>query len=219
MSINSIYVKTDGYIHCRSMFYTSRDIIPECRTYKFSKGINVLRGGIDSGVWAVSYLLSMYKTNSNDFILNDHTEIVLDGENISLSELSKHTCYMDKSYSLFNTKFSVEDLINKGIKDSSLTLSYDEIVGLFCLNPDRMNKPLNSIGNEFWRASAAVGYCYNKKIFCFSWLTQRRFEYYRKQFEFLFEVLKELNVIVIVPLDKTGKPENGFSIETNYYLY
>ena len=59
MGNRSLIVTNDGYVHCKSRFYTSRDLLSERRTYNFHIGENMLRGEIDSGVWAVSYLLSM----------------------------------------------------------------------------------------------------------------------------------------------------------------
>ncbi len=67
MKILNITIKNEGYIHCKSAFYSSEDIL-SLTEYIFTKGINMLNGDIDSGVWAISYLLSMmYKYTPQDY--------------------------------------------------------------------------------------------------------------------------------------------------------
>lgn len=76
----------------------------------------MLRGEIDSGVWAVSYLLSMYTYKPKDFTIFQPAAAMLDGISVSLSELSKKTCYMDYSYyPLFHSRATVRQLIKRGL--------------------------------------------------------------------------------------------------------
>ena len=65
MKIESIKAINDGYINCKSSFYTTCDVVNEFVAYNFVNGLNILVGDIDSGIWGISYLLSMYKYDNN----------------------------------------------------------------------------------------------------------------------------------------------------------
>ncbi len=111
----NITIKNDGYVACKSNFYSAQDILSssECQ---FSSGINKLQGEIDSGAWAISYLLSMYKYSPDDFVLFETPLIIADDVVMSLEEFSKYSCYMDKVYPLFNSKMPINKLIEKSYK-------------------------------------------------------------------------------------------------------
>ena len=68
-------------------------------------------GEIDSGVWAISYLLSMYKQSPEDFVLFDPPEVTVNNKVISLNELSEYSCYIDNLYPLFSMNKSVKEHI------------------------------------------------------------------------------------------------------------
>ncbi len=199
MKIKDIYVINNGYIHCRSVFYASHDILNKSE-FHFTTGINKLNGEIDSGNWAISYLLSMYKYRPKDFILFEQPQALLNNERISLEELSKFSCYMDIEYPLFSKNTSVRKLVTRGLKDSKLNYSCDDIKNLFQLDNERFERPLKNIGNDIFRAMAAIGFSYNKQIFCFPWLSKIRFEGYHKNLTWLLQTLEDLEKIVIVPL-------------------
>ena len=84
MKIDSIHISNSGYVNCRSGFYYSQDILHRSSVYSFSSGINKLIGEIDSGNWAISYLLSMYKYRPKDFILFEQPNAFVNNELISL---------------------------------------------------------------------------------------------------------------------------------------
>ena len=166
MDIKTLTVKSNGYVDCKSVCYSAHDILNK-PVYEFSENINVIRGDIDSGVWAVSYLLSMYCCSPRDFTLFEKTVICVNGQEIPISEFSKHTCYMDFSYPLFDSQKTVRKLIEKGLKKTGVATSAEEIKELFCLDDQRFERPLKSVGNEVFRAMAAIGYSHNKEVFCF----------------------------------------------------
>lgn len=66
--INRVRFQNEGYVSCRSGFYYALDLLNGDVDYVFSHGINKLRGEIDSGCWAASYLLSMYTCRREDFV-------------------------------------------------------------------------------------------------------------------------------------------------------
>ena len=202
MKINSISIQNDGYVHCKSGFYSAQDILSKCSCYTFLPGINKLIGEIDSGNWAVSYLLSMYGYRPKDFILFEQPIATVNNEPVLLNKLSEYSCYMDNSYPLFSAKSSIKKSIIKGLKQSKSNYSYDDIKNLFGLDGDRIEHSLKGVGNEKFRAMAAIGLAYEKEIFCFPWLSKKQFENYHSNLTELLSILEKLEKIAIVPVGK-----------------
>lgn len=203
MKIEEIKVKNTGYVHCYSNFYTSKDNLEEGLEYHFSVGVNKMNGEIDSGVWAISYLLSMYKYRPNDFILFEDSNVSINDDKVmSLDCLSQYSCYMDRYYPLFTSKKPVNKLIEKGIHDNKLDYLPGEIKELFMITTERYNQPLNAVGNEIFKAMAAIAYCNGKEVFCFPWLSESRFNYYHSNMTFVLDTLGSLKKIVILPVSR-----------------
>jgi len=200
MKKDIIKIRASGYVYCKSEFYSAQDTISENREYTFLPGINNLVGDIDSENWAISYLISMYNCRSKDFIIFDKPKIELNGEAVVISELSATACYMDKSYPLFSSKKTVRQLVLQGIKSNHIELSADEVRSLFLISEDRFDRPLKSVGNEIFKAMAAIAYCNRKEIFCFPWMSYRRYEGYHYNLSGLLEILESLNKVVILPI-------------------
>jgi len=200
MKINTIHIKNDGYVICRSGFYTAQDVLSKHSNYIFTPGINKLVGEIDSGNWAISYLLSMYKYRPGNFVLSEPCQAIVNDEIISLKQLSEISCYMDRRYPLFSAKTSVRKLIMKGLKHSQSNYSYEELRQLFDLDSQRVERPLSQVGNEVFRAMAAIGLAYGKEIYCFPWLSHMRFEYYNRNMTGVLEILADLKKVAIVPV-------------------
>ena len=199
MKIESVNVRNDGYVDCKSGFYTSQDLIYEQTKYSFTTGINWLIGEIDSGCWAVSYLLSMYKWRPKDFILFRDPQVTVNDTVMSLDEISKYTCYLNRLYPLFSTKRPIEKLVMHGIKKNKLDYSPEEIRDLFHMDSERFTRPLTGVGHEIFRAMAAIGYVHNKQVFCFPWLSKKRYDGYNLHMPDLMSILESLKMIVIVP--------------------
>ena len=50
---------------------------------------------------------------------------------------------------------------------------------------------------------AAIGYAYGKQVYCFPWFSRKLFELLPWQSYFLLDMLEELGVIAIVPLENS----------------
>jgi hypothetical protein len=200
MKISDISVKSEGTVFCKSRFYSARDSLSGRSRYSFSQGVNKLIGEIDSGNWAISYLLSMYKYRPKDFVLLDQPEVTVNNKHIFIAELSEFSCYMDRLYPLFSTADSVKTQIRRGLNQSKLSCSYDDIKNLFFLDNERVEQPLSGVGNEIFRSMAAIGFSYEKEIFCFPWFSNSRFEYYHKNLTSLLQILENLRKTVIIPI-------------------
>ena len=96
MKVRNISIKNEGYVYCKSRFYSAHDILSNDSCYTFSQGINKLIGEIDSGNWAISYLISMYTYRREDFVLFEQPKISINNNLFSLDELSEFSCYMDE---------------------------------------------------------------------------------------------------------------------------
>lgn len=205
MKIGNMSIKNEGYVYCKSSFYSAQDILSNDSCYTFSIGINKLIGEIDSGNWAISYLLSMYKHRPDDFVLFEQPQIVVNNKWISLNELSEFSCYMDKLDPLFSDTNSVKEHIIQGLGHSNLNYSYDDIKNLFYMDNERFGRPLKGVGNEVFKAMAAIGFSYKKEIFCFPWLSNRRFESYHENLTTVLQILEKLEKTVIIPVGTSSQ--------------
>ena len=71
---------------------------------------------------------------------------------------------------------------------------------MFQIDNDRFERSLASMGNEIFKAMSAIGFSYNKEIFCFPWLSSKRFNSYHRNLSVLLHILEKLGKIVIVPV-------------------
>ena len=200
MEINEIVIKSEGYIYCKSKFYSACDSLQSYSSYTFSQGINKLLGEIDSGNWAASYLLSMYNHRAKDFVLFDDPIVFVNDQKLPLKDISKFTCYMDNLDPLFLTKASIKQMVKKGLTRSRLGFSCDDIKEMFSIDDERFERPISGAGNEIFKALGAIGVAFNKEIFCFPWLSNRRYAYYHKNLTIVLQALEDLRKIVILPL-------------------
>jgi len=195
-------VGIEGFANCKSNFYTCADGITPFRDYCFSRGINTLNGEIDSGVWAISYFLSMYKYRPEDFVMYSEPKITANNMEVTLDELSECSCYMDRIYPLFSGKKTVKKMITEVLRLQKVDKSVQEIKEMFFLDELRFERPLSQVGNECFRAMAAIGYAHGKKIYCFPWLSKMRFDGYHGNMTGLLHILESLGMIVISPVGR-----------------
>ena len=210
MIINNISIINEGYVYCRSSFYFTQDVISNCNNYNLYPGINILKGEIDSGNWAISYMLSMFIYRPKDFILFEAPEATINGKTVSLKDISKKACYMDLINPLLKKNKSVKKQITDGLILNKSKYSNEDIYKLFGISYDRFICPLVGTGNEIFKSMAAIGFSFNKDIYCFPWLSQKRFEGYHNNITELLELLRKLNKIVIIPV---GNSDNWTGTE------
>ncbi len=198
MNVENLHIKISGHAYCKSGFYSCFDAGEA--EYTFHSGVNLLEGEIDSFVWAVSYFASMYSHKLDDFTIDSPT-IVLNGSEITIQELNDRACYLEKNiHPLFPVSEPVKDLVIKGLETSGKNLSADEIMEIFRITPSLYDRPLTGVGNEIFRATAAIGYANGRDVFCFPWLSRKRFEYYHGNIKDVLEILESLGMLVILPI-------------------
>ncbi len=203
MKIESIEITNTGYINCRSCYYTTCDVFSGLLTYHFVSGLNIRTGDIDSEIWGISYLLSMYqydRNKKNQKCLASPLTVTVNNHIVDLERFWPCSCYMDEIYPLFASKRTVEHQVLKGIKKNGFKETPEEIREMFHIDKNRFMRPLSGVGNEKFRCMAAIGYVNRKEVFCFPWLSRRRFDGFHKHMEDLFDILCSLEKILIVPL-------------------
>ena len=200
--MNKIELKNfHGYVTCKYKF-GEHSTVSNSADYTFEPGVTLLRGSIDEGAWAISYIVSMYNSKDSAFtVFWDETKVLLDGTMVNMKEVQSHACYLDKCDPLFSTKKTVRKLVEKGLKKQKDKRSADEIRDLFYITPFRFDKPLRGVGNERFRCMAAIGYANGKDIFCFPWFSKRMIIYYGRNITDVLEILDSLKKIVLLPTE------------------
>ena len=198
--INCIKVKNNGFVYCKSGFYSAQDGLSDDNSFVFHNGINKLVGEIDSEIWAISYLLSMYKYRPEDFVLFGQGQAEVDGKTVSLEEFAEYSCYMDALYPLFSSEETVDELVFQGLKYSGIETSVEDVRNLFFIDKERMRRPLKGVGTEIFKAMTAIGYSYGKEVFCFPWQSYKRFLSYHLNLSGLLDILNKLQKVVILPV-------------------
>lgn len=205
MKIDSIQIKNEGYVHCKSTFYTSQTLLSTSTNYSFCVGINKLIGEIDSDAWAISYLMSMYTSTPKSFVLFNPATAIVNNEIVPLEDLQRYTCYMDKTYPVFASKASIRRNVLIGIKKNHLECSPEDIRDIFQIDSERFEKPINGLGNEVFKGMAAIAYVNGKQIYCFPWFSTVRFEGFRNHMTDLLAILEKLHMIVVLPIGYPSK--------------
>lgn len=197
IEINTHYKKIKIYLDDkRTNFIYS--CLPE-GNYCFKSGeIYGLVGAVNSFGTAISYLMTGWSNLYNN-------KIMIDKKVISQKELQFLSCYVQRSpYHTIPGLLSVREEINKGIK--KIGKSAEEIIRKFSLTENRLDRKLVYTGNESWRASLAIGYAYDKKIFCFPYVDKIcDEELQRINLTYFIEMLKKDNCIIIIPTYDNSK--------------
>jgi hypothetical protein len=109
---------------------------------------------------------------------------------------------MDALYPLFSSGKSVRELVTIGLAQSYSQTTPEQIRDLFYIHPDRFDRPINAVGHECFKAMAAIGYCYGKQVFCFPWMSRRRFDCFSRHLSELPHILSDLKCTVILPVGR-----------------
>lgn len=136
----------------------------------------------------------------NDYI--DKEKIHIDGKLYKKGEKISEGWEMGKGFkNLFLYNKTVKQQIEHALKKSKKNMTVDDIVKKFELTPERLGCKIFNLSGERWRASAAIGYAYGKKIFCFPWLDNVTLEnVITTGYALLYaDILRKEDNIIIVP--------------------
>ncbi|NOU96219.1 hypothetical protein GC093_23795, partial [Paenibacillus sp. LMG 31456] len=180
-----------------------------------------LVGSLGSGGWLLSYLLAGRDTLFSQDLKLSNSQITIDGLPANNELLKSISCYIGEGvaeipYKKFNSYPSkltwkirkiktVADQILEGIARSENTLTLHEIAILFELTginePGRIYSPLEFNSGERWRASLAIGFAFQKKLFCAPWIEPHGIEYILSEHSRKYlKILQEAGAAIILPV-------------------
>lgn len=113
---------------------------------------------------------------------------------------------------IIKKEMSVRQLLENAIKKYNRYEKMEDIIEEFHLSPDKLHYGLSrNCEWQMWRASLAVGYASNKKIFCFPWMNTLYFYdcMYNSSVYRFFKKLKNEGSIIILPTSRE-KNVQGF---------
>ncbi|MFC3804369.1 hypothetical protein [Cohnella sp. GCM10012308] len=163
-------------------------------------------GGLGLGGWLLSYLLS-----GKDIYYKSSSSITMNQKWIGNEDMKHFSCYIgegvaehpygEKTFSqYFKKRITVKDQILQGIKISNNKYNVQEICELFGLS-NRADRALEINGIEKRRASLAIGFSFQKALFCAPWIESQWFpsllNAHNKKF---LQVLKEHDAAVLLPV-------------------
>ncbi|MBW7474564.1 hypothetical protein K0T92_07385 [Paenibacillus oenotherae] len=150
-----------------------------------------------AGGWGLSYALS-----GRGVVIDG--QVQLDDKPLDQKTLQRVACYVgeeERTRGLLGwyRSISVKKQIIKGLSDSNVSLSYDQIIHNFGLTPERINHKFAGIGNERWNASAAIGMARGSILYCFPWLNSDFITRLRPRIEAIVREAKKQDGIVLIP--------------------
>lgn len=161
--------------------------------------------------------LSCGITGNTDFFKG---EVFIDDKEVSIEHVIKSSWYvgldLNKTKRLFRGKQTIREQIEYGVRNIVQDFDSSTIQNIFSISNERINRSIEFVGNERWKASVAIGYSNGKKVFCYPWMNSKDIERFKEQLSKAVGFLLNLGCIVIVP---TTKEENIRKIHSEYNLY
>jgi ABC-type glutathione transport system ATPase component len=180
-----------------------------------------LVGSLGTGGWLLSHLLSGRDPQffNNLELVDSH--ITIDGLPANNKLLKSISCYIGegvaeipyKKYNSYPSKLTlklrkiktVAEQILEGITRSTNMLSLQEIANLFELTDinesGRIYRPLEFNSGERWRASLAIGFAFQKKLFCAPWIEPHGIDYILSEQNIKYlKILQEAGAAIILPV-------------------
>ncbi len=167
---------------------------------------------LGDGAWSIACLLSGLAS----FPINDqysHGALSLNGKLTSRKELQQLSCILkstvvEEKRSIWGER-TVRKQILRGLAQSHSNYSLQEIIQIFQLTPERLDRPLRQYSGEGWRASLAIGFAYGKKIFVCPWLSPTfLYRVADPQFLSYFDLVKQSGAMVVIPTNKMQWAKN-----------
>lgn len=163
-------------------------------------------GECGSGGWGLSYILSGKES------LKDQ-EVFIDGKRVSQEDLKEISWYVGEGLNnscRFSREKTIHQQLQYVIRNRSMSIDEKDIIEKFYLSPERLNCRFSQLSWERWRASAAIGYAYGRKIFCFPWLSSRfvNLLILNGRMNIYTDILKSENAIIIIPTENQESLEH-----------
>ncbi len=163
--------------------------------YSIDSGITAFIGRKGSGAAGLSYLVSGCCPLSG-------CSVSIDGRPLTQRELSRISCLMAPMPG-FKGMLTAKQLLRLGIRHNK-SAGYDAaaVAEKFSLTPERMERKLQYNGNERYRAAAAVGYAYGKRIYSMGYMEDYMFQKnYKACLIPYLELLRDEGMTVVLAAD------------------
>ena len=143
-------------------------------------------------------------------------KVYIDDKEKSINDLKKESWYIGddlyeyKSKGLFGCKpilkkKTIKEQIEHGISNKNREMDFYTIQREFDISNERINRNIEFVSGERWKASAAIGFANGKQIFCYPWMNSKDVEHLEEQLTKTIKYLIDSECIVIIP---TTKEEN-----------
>ncbi|MFB9329360.1 hypothetical protein ACFFSY_25770 [Paenibacillus aurantiacus] len=184
-----------------------------------------LVGSIGSGGWLLSWLLAGREPMLTENLNISYSTIEVNGTPADNTILKRMSCYMGEGVAEFPyRKFrtypnaltrllrrvkTVADQIEIGLAQSGSSLTLRDIAELFELSGaemrdpanGRIHRPLEFNSGERWRASLAIGYAFQKKLYCAPWIESYGIDYLLSPYNRKFvKLVREAGASVLIPV-------------------
>ena len=116
---------------------------------------------------------------------------------------------------LFKKKQTIRQQIEYGTQNIMQELDGKKIQSIFRVSEARIDRSIEFVSGERWKASAAIGYANGRKIFCYPWMNSEDVEHLKEQLSYVIKYLIDSDCIVIFP---TTKEENIKKICSEYNM-
>lgn len=142
--------------------------------------------------------------------------IMIDDEEVSIDTLIKCSWYVGIDLNYHNapnifrrknniTKKTIKEQIEVGIRKNNSDYCVKDIQEMFKLSNERINRNIEYVSGERWKASVAIGFANGRNVFCYPWFNTKDIERFQEQLHNTIAFLLNYGCIVILP---TTKKEN-----------
>jgi ABC-type glutathione transport system ATPase component len=177
-------------------------------------------GPLGSGGWLLSSLLC---GRDKHFFSIDQDKITVNGYPATIQLLENISCYIGEGvaefpYRTFKTYpgyirrriqgiKTVYESIQTAINSSNNRYNLTEIAKMFELTgldePGRIHRPFEFLSGERWRASLAIGFAFNKQLYCAPWLEPDWVNYILSDYNIKYiKLLKEYGASIVIPVSR-----------------
>ena len=146
-------------------------------------------------------------------------KVYIDDQESTLDHIIENSWYVGMGLKdtgrLFKKRKTIRQQIEYGVHNIKQEFDAKEIQRMFKVSEARIDRNIEFVGIERWKASAAIGYANGKKIFCFPWMNSEDIELWKEHLLNVVGHLLDSDCIVIMP---TTKEENIKKICSEYSI-
>lgn len=144
-------------------------------------------------------------------------QIYVDDKESSIDYIIRNSWYVgldtNKKKCKLRRKKTIRECIESGVRETAQECDAQMIGNLFNVSKERVERNIRYASGERWKASAAIGYAYGKKIFCYPWMNSKDVELLRQQLSETIKILIDCECIIIFPTTT----ENNLKMISNNY--